>query len=342
MANRLIKSLDGLLESPVAVHTLADLVAGMNHRGMVPSTESLANGRVGRTDDFARQIHRNLACQRDMLRAPLGADLGDREAEMGGDGVLNLGDAGRCDDPPGLSRENFLSKPEVHLPVGQGSHRAKAGDGPFDLTHVISDAFRNKVTDFIGDFQSGLDCLGLDDGDPGLDLRGLDIRGQTPFEPIPKAFFQIRNILGEFVGSQDDLLVRLMQRIEGMEELFLSSFAAGQELRIVQNEQVHLAEAVLEIRHLVLSQRGDQIVDERFAGEISDLGSRIFLENPMPDGIDQMGFADPDGSIDEKRVVEFARLGGHSQSRRMSKLVARADHKGVKGVALYQVAAPCS
>ena len=53
-------------------------------------------------------------------------------------------------------------------------------------------------------------------------------------------------------------------------------------------------------------------------GEIGDLGSRVFLQNPMPDGVDQMGFADADRSIDEKRVVEFAGLGGDSQSRRKS------------------------
>ncbi len=119
MANRLIQSLDSLQESPVSVHSLGDLVAGVDDRGMVPSTECMTNSRVGRTDDFARQIHRDLACQSDMLRTPLGADLGHREAEMGGDSVLNLGNAGRCDDPPGLSRKDFLGKSEVHFPVGQ-------------------------------------------------------------------------------------------------------------------------------------------------------------------------------------------------------------------------------
>lgn len=67
MANRLIKSLDGLQKGAVPIHSLADLVAGMDDRGVVPAAECLANGRVGRTDDFASQIHRDLACQRDML-----------------------------------------------------------------------------------------------------------------------------------------------------------------------------------------------------------------------------------------------------------------------------------
>ena len=51
---------------------------------------------------------------------------------------------------------------------------------------------------------------------------------------------------------------RFVQRVEGVEELFLGALAAGEELHVVDDQQVDLAEAVLELVHAVATKRRDE------------------------------------------------------------------------------------
>jgi hypothetical protein len=133
--------------------------------------------------------------------------------------------------------------------------------------------------------------------------------------------------------------MRFVQGIEGMEEFFLRSLAARQELGVVEDQEVHLPEPSLEICHLVLSQRGDQIIHEGLTGQVGDFGHRVFFENAMPDRIDQMSLSDADGSINEERIIKFTGFGGDSERGRMGELVTRPDDKRFKGIAFDQIAA---
>src|ERR1700693_5091567 len=51
----------------------------------------------------------------------------------------------------------------------------------------------------------------------------------------------------------------------------------------------------------------------------------------MPDRIDQVGFSETDTSIDEERVVLFARLIGDRERGGVSELISRPDHKFGEG-----------
>ena len=53
--------------------------------------------------------------------------------------------------------------------------------------------------------------------------------------------FQFLNFAGRAVAGQHDLLVRLVQRVEGVEKFLLNAFLAGQKLDVVNQQHVGLA-----------------------------------------------------------------------------------------------------
>src|SRR5215831_9932814 len=69
----------------------------------------------------------------------------------------------------------------------------------------------------------------------------LDVGEQAPFEPAAQPVFEGHQALGRAVAGDDDLLARVVQRVEGVEELFLRSFLVLQELDVVDQQHVHVA-----------------------------------------------------------------------------------------------------
>ena len=55
--------------------------------------------------------------------------------------------------------------------------------------------------------------------------------------------------LGRRVGGEDDLLLRVVERVEGVEELLLGRVLSGDELHVVHQQHVELAVALLELVH---------------------------------------------------------------------------------------------
>ena len=86
----------------------------------------------------------------------------------------------------------------------------------------------------------------LQDRDPGLQVGRLDVGEQAPLEPGPQPVLQRGQLLGRAVGGDDDLLVRVVQRVEGVEELLLRALAVLQELDVVDQQDVDVAVAALE------------------------------------------------------------------------------------------------
>src|ERR1700682_4849712 len=63
--------------------------------------------------------------------------------------------------------------------------------------------------------------LRLEDGDAGLEVSRLDVRDQAPLKARAKPVFESGDFFWRPVGRDDDLLVELVQGIEGMKELLL-------------------------------------------------------------------------------------------------------------------------
>ena len=61
------------------------------------------------------------------------------------------------------------------------------------------------------------------DGDAHFEFRRLDRHGQAPAEAGDEALLDAGDFLGIRVAGDDDLLVRLDQRVEEIEEFFLGA-----------------------------------------------------------------------------------------------------------------------
>src|SRR5579863_5611417 len=112
-------------------------------------------------------------------------------------------------------------------------------------------------------------------------------------------------LLGRTVAGDHDLLHRLVQRIEGMEELFLRALFLRQELDVVDQQHIHVAEFVAEAGHLVVAQRVDHFVGELLAGYVTYGRLRHALGDFMANRLHQVGLAHTNAAIEEKRVVSL-------------------------------------
>ena len=139
--------------------------------------------------------------------------------------------------------------------------------------------------------------------------------------------------LGERVARDDDLLARLVEVVEGVEELLLRPLLARDELDVVDQEQIDRAVARAELRGAVVADRVDELVGEALGGEVRDGHAREEAHALMPDRVQQVRLAESDAAVDEQRVVRARRQLGHGLAGRLRELIRRADDEGVEGVA---------
>ena len=90
--------------------------------------------------------------------------------------------------------------------------------------------------------------LGADDGDFGFQVGRLDVGDQAGSETAPEAVFQFFDVLGELVAGDDDLLAGVKQLIKGVEKLLLRGGLPGDELDVVDEEDVDGSVAASEPR----------------------------------------------------------------------------------------------
>jgi len=125
-------------------------------------------------------------------------------------------------------------------------------------------------------------------GDLGLKVGGLDVGDQAPLETTAQAVLHLGQLFRRPVAGDHDLLHRFVQRVEGVEEFFLGPFFLGEELDVIHQQHIDIAELVAEAGHLVVAQRVDHLVGELLAGDIADGRLREALLDLVPDGLHQV------------------------------------------------------
>ena len=174
------------------------------------------------------------------------------------------------------------------------------------------------------------------DRDAGLEVGRLDVGDQAPLEPVAQPVLERLEPLGCAVGGEHDLLVGVVEGVEGVEELLLGLGLALQELDVVDQEHVDVAVAPLEPVLPVVADRVDELVGELLAGDVAHLGAGVEAAHVVADGVQQVGLAQPGVAVDEQRVVGLARRLGHRDGRRVGEAVGGADDEGLEGVLRVQ------
>ncbi len=137
------------------------------------------------------------------------------------------------------------------------------------------------------------------DRDPGFEFWRLDVGQQAPLEPAAQPIFERHQALGSAVAGDHDLLGRVVQRIEGVEELLLSSFLVLQELDVVDQQHVDVAVAAAEAVLLAVPDHVDEVVGELFRADIPHPHALIQALRIVPDGVQQVGLAEAGVAVDE-------------------------------------------
>ncbi len=144
----------------------------------------------------------------------------------------------------------------------QACERRDPNQRALQLADVALDVRGDVLQHVAGDGQSLGRGLLRQDRDPGLQIRRGDVGDQTPLEPAAQPVLQRGQLLGGPVGGDDDLLLGVVQDVEGVEELLLRPFLVLQELDVIDEQHVGVAVATLERLLAVIPDGVDEVVRE--------------------------------------------------------------------------------
>src|SRR3990172_8142439 len=145
----------------------------------------------------------------------------------------------------------------------------------------------------------------------------------------------MRNVLGELITGDDDLLPPFVEGVKGMEEFGLRSFFPRDELDIIDEQDIHPPKFISKLVHLFVTEGIDELVRKLFRREVADLldlGKNPVHENMVPDGMEEVRLPQSDASVDEKGIIILGRLIGHRQASGIGKLITGSHDKIVKGI----------
>ena len=117
-----------------------------------------------------------------------------------------------------------------------------------------------------------------------------------------------------------------------MEELLLNRQLAGDELNVVNQQRVTLAEPVAEFVHRLVRQTRNHLIREILALGVGDLHVRIVLLHQVDDRVHQVRLAQSAVAVNEERIVIGCGMVCHRKAGGVRKLVRVADDEIVKGV----------
>src|SRR6266849_254953 len=267
------------------------------------------------------EVHRHRAGVGQMLRAAILAQLLYGDLIEPRNLALNLI---QVDRP--ILRKNVLQNLARKLLgdrlSGQAVHRRDFDQSPFKLTNVAMNVPGNEMANKVGKRESFCLPLLFQNSNSRLEIRLLDVGDQSHGESRTQALLKTWDFRRRGVGGQDNRLGSFEQKIEGVEELFLSLLLFPEEPNIVDEEHIaFLAELAPKLRHLVVAHAFDELVGELFRGEINDSSGWAALADLVAYCMQKVSLTESSTAVDEERVVAAPRALSHRRRRSSRKLV---------------------
>jgi hypothetical protein len=279
----------------------------MENGPVVASAKGFANGSQGGIGHLPGKEHRDLSWEGDALGATFAGHIRESNVEMFGNSLLDQFDANRVaaffmKDFAEQAFDNF----DAELFACERGEGSDADESAFKAANIGSDTIGQEIDDVVRQLDAHELRLFVENGEAHFDIRRLQIGDQTPFEAGNEAMFEILDLAGRTVAGQDDLLMALVQGVEGVKEFFLDTLFAREKLDIIDQKHISLTILFAELNELIVLDAINVFVRKLFRRKISDPGTFLVCRDMMANGVEQMRFAKTDTAVKEKRIVGFA------------------------------------
>ena len=268
-----------------------------------------------------------------------GQELVAREAEDLGDDVLDAlhARAGRRRrDRLASGRRAGSSTSSASVAVDRRVGQRRVGDDAdqrgLEAAEVVGDALGDQLQDAV---VADVDPVVVGALAQHRQARGgvgrADVDQQPGLEALAQAVLELGHVARRAVGGQHQLAARLVQRVEGVEELLLGLDLALEELHVVDQQDVVAPVAVLEGVDVAGLQRLEELVGEALDRRVADGQPAAVGADVVADAVQQVGLADAGRADDEERVVGLAGQLGDRERRGVGEAVGVADDELLEG-----------
>src|SRR5207245_6901501 len=117
-----------------------------------------------------------------------------------------------------------------------------------------------------------------------------------------RGLLEVRDTLRRRVAGEDNLFSRLVEVVEGVEELLLCPLFSCDELNVIDQQEVDRPVARAEGGRVVVANRIDELIGEVLGREIDDHRAGKQANSPVTNRVEQVRLAEADAAIDEQRV----------------------------------------
>ncbi len=153
----------------------------------------------------------------------------------------------------------------------------------------------------------------------------MQVRAQAPLETGEEALLHACHFHGRLVARDHQLFACLVQCVEDMEEHILCLLLAGEELHVVDEENVHHLIELREVTHGIVLHRFDELLRELLGRNVEDRLVRMVLLDLDADGMREMRLTQTYTTVDQQRIEGCA---------------SRLLRNGITGTAGQSVAIP--
>src|SRR6056297_53679 len=314
---------------------LVDLLDPVHHGGVVAPAEASPDLGQGAAGELFAQVHGHLPGTRIAARAPWPDEIGQADVVMVGHLALDLLDRELALVAAQHVREAILRQVLRNGLAHQRGEGAEPRQGTLEHAHVGVDPVGEEFEHAVLDLEIGLAlavAFGavLQHAEAQLVIGGMEIDDEAALQPRLDPVLEPRDLSGCAIGGDDDLLVLVHQRVEGVKEFLLRAVLAGDELHVIDHQHVDRAEHLLEIHDLAVAQRLHEAIHELLGREVKHGHVGAKLDQVPGDGVHQVRFAQPHATVKEQRVEGGLAALGDAARGCMGKLIGLADHETVE------------
>ena len=298
----------------------------------MPAGKFVADVLQGQLGVLAGEIENRVAGHHQILLAAAGGQLLGREPKT----FAHLADNGihiHKRIVKAVLRQNFLRHFHGNGTAKQLGLEQQVMHAAFQLPDIPGEALGQHIHHRIGQQRVVLAGLLLKDtaarAGVGLFNTGEEPRTETRHEAV----VHVSQLAGRKGTRQDDAAPLFLQGLDGGKHLILHLFLALEEVHVLKEQQIHVAETPLEAIHGPRLEGLHETARKLFGGQIFDLGIGAVagLAQSLPHGLREVRLAEPRPGAEEQGIH-----GGtgtrHVARRGIGHVIGGADHKAVERV----------